>query len=66
MGLSISRQILEKHGALIELESKPGEGTMFRVVFPIIDSLDYPRSDTPPRESSLSADEPTQALPDKP
>jgi len=34
MGLSISRQILEKHGALIELESEPGEGTTFRLIFP--------------------------------
>jgi len=35
MGLSISRQILEKHGALIELESFPGHGTLFRLIFPI-------------------------------
>ncbi|MCE5334737.1 MAG: GAF domain-containing protein [Desulfobacteraceae bacterium] len=34
MGLSISRQILEKHGALIELDSVPGEGTTFRLIFP--------------------------------
>ncbi|MFZ2445303.1 MAG: ATP-binding protein [Syntrophobacteraceae bacterium] len=37
MGLSISRQILEKHGALVELESTPGEGTVFRLVFPLIE-----------------------------
>ena len=35
LGLSISRQIVEKHGAYIELEGKPGEGTVFRVVFPL-------------------------------
>jgi len=34
MGLSISRQIIEKHGALIELDSTPGEGTTFRLIFP--------------------------------
>ncbi len=34
MGLSISRQIAEKHGALIELDSTPGEGTTFRLIFP--------------------------------
>ncbi|MGC8490572.1 MAG: ATP-binding protein [Syntrophobacteraceae bacterium] len=34
MGLSISRQIAEKHGALIELDSTPGEGATFRLVFP--------------------------------
>ncbi len=62
MGLSISRQILEKHGALVELESKPGEGTMFRVVFPIIDSLDYPRSDTAAREVSCTTAEPKEKV----
>lgn len=34
MGLSISRQILEKHRALIELDSAPGEGATFRLIFP--------------------------------
>ena len=34
MGLSISQQILEKHGALVELDSTPGEGTTFRLIFP--------------------------------
>jgi signal transduction histidine kinase len=34
MGLSISRQILDKHGALVELDSAPGEGTTFRLIFP--------------------------------
>ncbi len=34
MGLSISRQIAEKHGALMELDSAPGEGTTFRLIFP--------------------------------
>lgn len=37
MGLSISRQILEKHGALVELDSQPGKGTTFRLVFPLLD-----------------------------
>ncbi len=35
MGLSISRQIIEKHGALMELDSTPGEGTTFRLIFPM-------------------------------
>ena len=34
MGLSISRQIIEKHGALMELDSSPGKGTTFRLIFP--------------------------------
>ncbi len=35
MGLSISRQIIEKHGALMELDSTAGEGTTFRLIFPL-------------------------------
>jgi signal transduction histidine kinase len=35
MGLSISRQIVEKHGALIELDSSPEPGTTFRLIFPV-------------------------------
>ena len=34
MGLSISRQIVEKHGALMELDSSPELGTTFRLIFP--------------------------------
>jgi signal transduction histidine kinase len=33
MGLSISRQIIEKHGALMEVDSTPGEGATFRLIF---------------------------------
>ncbi|SPF43070.1 GAF sensor signal transduction histidine kinase [Syntrophobacter sp. SbD1] len=39
MGLSISRQIIEKHGAFMELDSKPGEGTTFRLIFPLETNL---------------------------
>ena len=34
MGLSISRQIVEKHGALMELDSTPGAGNHFPAYFP--------------------------------
>jgi signal transduction histidine kinase len=34
LGLSISRQILEKHGAFIELDTEVGAGATFRIVFP--------------------------------
>jgi len=34
MGLSISRQIIEKHGAVMEVDSTAGEGTTFRLIFP--------------------------------
>jgi len=35
LGLSISRQILERHGAYIELDNPFGEGTTFRIIFPL-------------------------------
>ncbi len=39
MGLSISRQILEKHGAFIDLETEPGVGTTFKITFPLSSQL---------------------------
>lgn len=35
LGLSVSRSIIEKLGGELTFESKPGEGTTFRVEFPI-------------------------------
>jgi signal transduction histidine kinase len=35
LGLSIVRQILDLHGANIEVESEPGKGTTFRIELPI-------------------------------
>ncbi len=35
LGLSISRQILDNHGAYIEVDSSPGEGSTFRIIFPV-------------------------------
>ena len=34
LGLSVSYGIVEEHGGVIEVESKPGEGTVFRLQFP--------------------------------
>jgi len=52
MGLSISRQIIEKHGALMELDSAPGEGTTFRLVFPVGTNPLLSVPDQPPEPSS--------------
>jgi two-component system, NtrC family, nitrogen regulation sensor histidine kinase NtrY len=34
IGLTISRQIMQRHGGRIEVVSSPGHGTEFRLVFP--------------------------------
>jgi signal transduction histidine kinase len=34
LGLSITHQILKAHGAMIEVDSRPGEFTRFRILFP--------------------------------
>ena len=35
MGLAICREIIERHGGKIWVESKVGEGTTFNFIFPI-------------------------------
>lgn len=36
LGLAVAHGILDEHKAAISLESRPGEGTTFRIVFPLI------------------------------
>ncbi|MGC8603078.1 MAG: PAS domain-containing hybrid sensor histidine kinase/response regulator, partial [Desulfomonilaceae bacterium] len=42
LGLSVVRGIAQQRGGHITCESEPGEGTEFKVYFPIIDSKDQP------------------------
>jgi two-component system cell cycle sensor histidine kinase/response regulator CckA len=37
LGLSISKKTMEDHGGFITVESKPGEGAVFRLYFPYSD-----------------------------
>lgn len=36
MGLSVVHGIVNAHGGIITVESEPGQGTTFRVCFPVI------------------------------
>jgi two-component system phosphate regulon sensor histidine kinase PhoR len=35
LGLTLARHIIEAHGGLIQVESKPGKGSIFSVILPL-------------------------------
>lgn len=41
LGLSISRWAVEAHGGRVEVESRPGNGSIFRVVLPYVSSVTH-------------------------
>lgn len=36
LGLYISRQIVERHGGRLQVDSKPGEGAVFQLFLPLV------------------------------
>ena len=43
MGLSVVHGIVEEHGGTIQVESRDGEGTTFRIYFPCLEGMEPPR-----------------------
>jgi PAS domain S-box-containing protein len=48
MGLSVVHGIIEGHGGLITVDSTPGEGSTFKVYFPVVDDSVMPKRDIVP------------------
>lgn len=47
MGLTVSQGIVQEHNGRIEVESSPGRGTLFRLVFPLAAEAPAPEADRP-------------------
>jgi signal transduction histidine kinase len=47
LGLPITRRIMTAHQGTIEVQSSPGEGTIFELVFPLLEEAPPPASDLP-------------------
>ena len=47
LGLSVCYSIMAKHGGLISVDSKPGAGAVFTILFPAADAADIPAEQEP-------------------
>ena len=63
MGLTMSQGIVQEHNGRIEVESAPGRGTLFRLVFPFSTASPAPMDPAPtPSASGATSDTPPAGL----
>ncbi|PSG98005.1 histidine kinase [Thermoplasmatales archaeon SW_10_69_26] len=55
VGLAICQQIVDRHGGEMDVESVPGEGSVFSFTMPAADTIEPPEPDHPGTEGASSA-----------
>lgn len=43
LGLAVVRENIREHGGFVEVDSEPGQGTVFKVYFPMLENRDQPQ-----------------------
>ena len=54
LGLSIVKHVAQRHGGEIEIQSEPGKGSCFKLVFPAFRLRSRPATQPPPRAEGAS------------